>query len=380
MHLLLSSTRLGFVSALFIFMACPSGSSAGQAPVSSQATWEKLVQAAEKEGEVRVYATNSVGNLPIIWQTFQKRFPKIKLTPVTPGRGNEVILLLSSERRAGKYLADVLLANPRAVYRDFHGKAKVLAPLPPILVHPEVRASHWWQGKHWYNDEEGAHVFIYESSIFGPNLYYNTKLVDPKEIKSTWDVLQPKWKGKMLAFDIVGSGQTGSTALTLLYHNPDVGPKFLERLYGEMDTTLFRNLQQGTDWLAAGKFSFCLLCRDVQRAAEQGLPVAELDPYQLKEKVGIGAGSGALGMLKDAPHPNAAAVFINWYLSREGQIAYKQANMDEDDRASLREDLPAELVAPAARRRKGVEYIFINRPEWVDFQPISDLIRKATGK
>lgn len=346
----------------------------------SSAAWDKLVRAAEKEGEVRVYATNSVGNLPIIWQTFQKRFPKIKLTPVTPGRGNEVILLLSSERRAGRFMADVLLANPRAVYRDFHGKTKVLAPLPPILVHPEVSPRHWWQGKHWYNDEENAHVFIYESSIFGPSIYYNTKLVDPKEIKSTWDILNAKWKGKIVAFDIVGSGQTGSTALTLLYYNPDVGPKFLEKLYGEMDTTLFRNIQQGTDWLAAGKFAFCLLCRDVQRAAEQGLPVAELNPYQLKEKLGIGAGSGALGMLKDAPNPNAAAVFINWYLTREGQIAYKQANLDEDDRASLREDLPAEILHDASRRRKGVEYIFINRPEWVDFQPISGAIKRATGK
>jgi len=369
---------LRFLLVVWFFSATPSW--AAQAGEPSLAAWDKLVAAAEKEGEVRVYATNSVGNLPIILQTFQKRFPKIKLVPVTPGRGNEVILLLSSERRAGKFLADVLLANPRAVYRDFHGKAKVLGPIPPILVHPEVRASNWWQGKHWYNDEENSYVFIYESSIFGPSIYYNTKLVDPKEIKSTWDIVNPKWKGKIEAFDIVGSGQTGSTALTLLFYNPDVGPKFLEKLYGDMGTTLFRNIQQGTDWLAAGKFAFCLLCRDVQRAAEQGLPVAELDPYQLKEKLGIGAGSGALGLLKDAPHPNAAAVFINWYLTREGQIAYKQANMDEDDRASLREDLPAEIVPPAARRRKGVEYIFINRPEWVDFSPISELIRRATRK
>lgn len=369
-----------FVTTLIVGLLLAVSGWAAQSAEPSLAAWNKLVQAAEKEGEVRVYATNSVGDLPIIWQTFQKRFPKIKLIPVTPGRGNEVVLLLTAERRAGKFLADVLLANPRAVYRDFHGRAKVLAPIPPILVHPEVRAANWWQGKHWYNDEENAHVFIYESSIFGPSIYYNTKLVDPKEIKSAWDLVNAKWKGKILAFDIVGSGQTGSTALSLLYHNPDVGPKFLEKLYGDMGTTLFRNLQQGTDWLAAGRFTFCLLCRDVQRAAEQGLPVAELDPYQLKERVGIGAGSGALGLLKDAPHPNAAALFINWYLSREGQIAYKQANMDEYDRTSLREDLPAEYVPPAARRRKDVEYIFINRPEWVDFTPITDLIKRATSK
>lgn len=355
--------------------------STGRIAYGDDAAWEKLVKAAEEEGELRVYATNSVGRLNVIWDQFRKRFPKIKLTPVAPGRGSRVILLLSSERRAGKYLADVLLANPRAVYRDFHGRAKILAPIPPVLVLPEVRdKSKWWQGQHWYNDEEQQFVFIYESSIYGPNIYYNTKLVDPKQFKSTWDILDPKWKGKIEAFDIIGSGQTGSTALTLLYHHPQVGPKFLKKLYGDMDATLFRSLQQSTDWLATGRFQICFLCRDVQRAAEQGLPVAELDPYQLKEKVGVGAGSGALGLLKDAPHPNAAAVFINWYLSREGQMAYKLANADDDGRSSLREDLPLTMLPEAARRRKDVEYIFINRPDWVDFKPISDTIKNAMKK
>ena len=73
----------------------------------------------------------------------------------------------------------------RAVYRDFHGRAKILAPIPPVLVLPEVSdKSKWWQGQHWYNDEEQQFVFIYESSIYGPNIYYNTKLVDPKQFKS----------------------------------------------------------------------------------------------------------------------------------------------------------------------------------------------------
>lgn len=353
-------------------------SGVAQNAMAAEAAWNSLVQAAEAEGEVRVYATNSVGRLEVIWEQFRERYPKIKLTPVTPGRGNQVILVLGSERRAGKYLADVLLANPGALYREIHGRAKILAPIPPILHLPEVRdLSKWWQGKHWYNDDEQQYVFIYESSIYGSNIYYNTKLVDPKQFRSVWDILEPRWKGKIEAFDIIGSGQSGSTAFTLFYYHPEVGPKFLQKLYGEMGVTLFRNLQQSTDWLAAGRFQLCFVCRDVPRAAEQGLPVAELDPYQLKEKVGLGAGSGALGLLKDAPHPNAAALFINWYLSREGQMAYKLANVNDQGRASLREDLPEGMIPPGARRRKGVEYIFINRPEWVDFKPITDTIKQA---
>ena len=39
---------------------------------AAQARWEDLVKAAEKEGEVTVYATNSVGDLQVIWDAFQK--------------------------------------------------------------------------------------------------------------------------------------------------------------------------------------------------------------------------------------------------------------------------------------------------------------------
>ena len=106
----------------------------------------------------------------------------------------------------------------------------------------------------------------------------------------------------------------------------------------------------------------------------QGLPVAELNPYQIEEKPGIGSGSGALVLMNRYPHPNAARVFINWSLSLEGQIAFRQANTDELRVSSLREDLPPEVVPPGAARRKDKDYVWINRPEWMEFAPIQKLL------
>jgi ABC-type Fe3+ transport system substrate-binding protein len=76
------------------------------------------------------------------------------------------------------------------------------------------------------------------------------------------------------------------------------------------------------------------------------------------------------------PHPNAAKVFINWYLSLEGQTAFRQANTDELRVGSMREDLPSEIVPPLATRRKDKEYVRINRPEWMDFKPIHNLLEE----
>ena len=133
--------------------------------------------------------------------------------------------------------------------------------MPPALVLPEVTdLSKWWKGKHRYVDPEGQYVFVYQSTLYGPPFYTNTKLVNLESIRSVWDLLDPKWKGKTIA--LWPRANYVSTALLFMYHHPQVGPKFLERLYGgEMDLTYFSDFRQGTDWLASGKYQICVLCR-----------------------------------------------------------------------------------------------------------------------
>jgi iron(III) transport system substrate-binding protein len=334
--------------------------------------WETIVKRAEEEGQVAVYATDSIGNAQLIWAAFQKRYPKIKFVGTSMGRGSDLIPKLFAERRAGKFLADVFLGAPSALYLNLY-KAKIVEPLPPILVHPGVTdLSKWWMGKHHYIDPEGQYIFMYESALYGPPISFNTNLIDEKEIKSAWDLVQSKWKGKWEALQI-GPTQ-GSTALTYVYYHPQLGPKFIERVLRDMEPTMFRDFRQGTDWLAQGKFALCFLCRRIDRAAMQRLPVAELDPYQIEEQPGLGSGSGAIVLINQHPHPYGARVFVNWFLSLEGQIAFRQANTDELRVGSLRDDLPPEVLPPLARRRKDKEYIWINRPEWMDFKPISNLL------
>ena len=356
---------------MLILLAARMGAAADVRSPASQ-EWDTIVKKAEEEGQVTVYATDSIGNAQMIWAAFQKRYPKIKLIGTTMGRGSDLFPKLYGERRAGKFLADVFLGAPSAVYLNLY-RAKIIEPIPPMLVHPGViDVSKWWMGRHHYIDAEGQYIFMYESAVYGPPLYFNTNLVNEKEIKSAWELVQPRWKGKYQALQI-GPTQ-GSTALTYVYHHPQLGPKFVERIYRDMEPTLFRDIRQGTDWLSQGKFALCFLCRRIDRAAMQGLPVAELNPYQIEERPGIGSGSGALVLMNQHPHPNGAKVFINWYLSLEGQIAFRQANTDELRVTSLREDLPPEIVPPTAVRRKDKDYLLINRSEWMDFTPIQKLL------
>jgi hypothetical protein len=109
--------------------------------------WEAIVKRAEEEGQVTVYATDSIGHANVIWTAFQKRYPKIKLIGTTMGRGSDLFPKLFAERRADKFLTDVFLGAPTAIYHNLY-RAKIVEPVAPILVHPDVTdLSKWWMGK-----------------------------------------------------------------------------------------------------------------------------------------------------------------------------------------------------------------------------------------
>ena len=158
-----------------------------------QLEWDKTVKAAEDEGAVVIYMTQAFE--PVFRETFQKKYPKIKVTVVT-GRGPELSQRIMSERRGGKYIADLYVSGNITPLTVFH-RAKILEPVKPLLLLPEVLdTSGWYEGKHYYDDPENRYIFVFEGTPRSGEITYNTKLVNPSEIKSYWDLLNPKMEGK----------------------------------------------------------------------------------------------------------------------------------------------------------------------------------------
>lgn len=211
-----------------------------------QEEWDKAVAAAKLEGQVNIYINSSIA--PVLDAgVFQKAYPEIKVHVGAIGRGSEIGPRILAERRAGKYLADIFISGIPTSYPLVY-RAKAFDPIKPALILPEVvDESGWRQGKHRYADPEAEHVFIFQGVPQTGSAYYNTDVVNPKEFKSLWDFVNPKWKGKIEARDI-SDGGTGSGAMRF-YHHPDLGPAFIKRLFGEMGVTLFRDRRLGTDWL-----------------------------------------------------------------------------------------------------------------------------------
>jgi ABC-type Fe3+ transport system substrate-binding protein len=364
------------VAVIFILL-CSAQAIAAQAKLEWQQEWEKTLEAAKKEGQVTIYISGYEAVLP----HFEKEFPEIKLTAVT-ARGNQLGQRLLSERRAEKYLADVVSSGANPSYQQFY-LAKALDPITPALILPEVTdQTKWYLKKHQYSDPEGRYVFNYVGSATYGAVNYNTKLVDLKDFKSYWDLLNPKWKGKIEARDIREAGP-GAGNTRFFYYHSDLGPAFIRKLFGEMDVTLFRDFRQGPDWLATGKYAICFFC-DVDVLKQQGLPVDTFGPRVFKEGGGLVQQFGTLAVLNRAPHPNAAKVFINWLLSRNGQIALQKRTAHAESPAdSLRTDISKNEVPFEQRRLPDIKYLDTGKPEWMDMKPVLDVVNealKAAGK
>jgi len=337
--------------------------------------WEATIEAGRKDGEVVIYGPHNPA-YQHIWAIFQKLYPEVKFNFV-PGKGSDHVQRIVAERRAGKYLADLIMGGS-STYAAF--TPGTLEPLKPLLILPDVAdASNWFDGRFHFADPQNNGGLIISGEIGTRRGSYNTKLLDPKEVQSWWDLLKPKFKGKLVTFDPRVAGGGGETFM-FFYYTPTLGQSFITRILSETDILITRDLQQGTDWLGQGKVLFQIGSgQPVMKANKQGLPV-DLMPHAMKEGDIMGGGSCCLAVMSKAPHPNAAKLFLNWVLSREGQSAWQKYTEVNSLRVDIpKSDLPADDVP-----QKGVNYFMLNSAKYNGMegrkalhQIVEDALKKA---
>ena len=364
-----------FILATLLLGAVVSSGSVGAADAPAwQATWEKTLTAAKKEGRLNFYV-GRYGSEPLL-NEFRKEFPEIKLVTVN-GTGNSLGTRIISEMRAGHVLADLFSGGANTNYEILY-EGKALDSFKAALILPEVLdETKWFEGRHRYTDAEQRHIFVYVANPTSSGFYYNTNLVNPKEFKSYWDLVKARWKGKYVSQDPLETGLGAS--MQFYYYHPDLGPDYIRRLFGDMQPVFGRDRRQITDWLAQGKFALCVGCRDTNRAKKQGLPVDELDNVDWKEGIQLTSGGGSMSLIKNGPHPNAARVFINWFLSRRGQTALQKYPdlYNEDAPNSRRIDIPKDTLVPVMRVYSGKRYFDVTDPKYADMTPMFSVVKEV---
>jgi iron(III) transport system substrate-binding protein len=335
--------------------------------------WEKTIVAAENEGQVTVYGPPGVGYQNAIG-AFKEAFPKLKLLYV-PGSGTNNAQRLVTERRAGKFLADVFIGGSGTLIEVlFDGN--LLDPIPALLVLPEVKdTSGWYNKTHTYADAKGRYVFMMQGNVNTNLAAYNTKLTKPEGVKSFLDLLNPKWKGKMVVYDPKARGHIQN--VRSIYYNPKLGGEFFRRLFSEMDVTTSRDQRLMIDWVAQGKFLLSVFSTsaDVLDARKKGLPVDLIDAPD--DESYMSGGFGHVAVVNKAPHPQATKVFLNWLLSKEGQLKWQE----KSDNNSLRIDIPKNMLSdPASVPKQQGHYMNTSLPQYQDIDGALKIIDEALAK
>jgi len=285
---------------------------------SKSPEWDKVVEAAKKEGKVVVSIPTSAELRKEFESGFQKAFPGIELE-LSVARGSANINKIVAEQNAGVRTIDLHVGGTTSIITGLLAN-NLLDPVMPSMLLPEVRdPKHWWGGHIW---ADNAKAYIYSFTAYmTETIWYNSTLVRPEEINSWDNLLDAKWKGRIVILDprSPGSGESNWAFLLRIKGEP-----FLAQLAAQ-EMTVGRNLRQLGEAVARGKsaISIGVSYYTYLPFIKAGLPVKSIS--NIKEGYYAGTGSGNLAILKDRPHPNAATLFVNWLLSRDGQVALTKA-------------------------------------------------------
>jgi iron(III) transport system substrate-binding protein len=323
--------------------------------------WQETLAAAKKEGVVSVWGPPGTWARKTLAEAFNKTYPDIKVDYQAVS-GSSGWPKFARERIAGLYTVDVHVGGTGTAADVLYGE-KVLEPIEPALILPEVKdKKHWWDGRHHYSDPENKYIFVFiiDSS---PAIAYNTQMDHPKQLKSYADLLDLKWEGKIVMHD---PRVRGPGSARWLFYVQSMGQEFVKKLAKQL--VLTRDFRQGPEWVATGKYPIATGISDVETRefAKKGAPIAQI-PY-LKEGANLTAGWGTANLLTRAPHPNAAKVYINWLLSKEGQLAWQTETTDN----SARIDIPKDMVASEKHVVKGVRYFPNYTAESLRLRIVSD--------
>lgn len=242
-----------------------------------------------------------------------------------------------------------MISGPGSIL-SFLKPTGALDPLRPVLVLPEVVDEKlWYGGKFEWADTEERYLLLF-ASFPSHMVVVNANMVKPEEIRSYYDLLNPKWKGKIIMNDpTIGGG--GSAAFNALVYNKVVDLDYFRQLIAN-NPIMLRDQDLQLTWVAQGKYSiaFWVSTSRLSYFIEAGAPLKNLD--DIKEGTYLGSGGSSLTIINKAPHPNAAKAFINWFLSKEGQVQFQKQVMKQ----SARNDIPPEGIPLSLQRKPGAKY------------------------
>jgi iron(III) transport system substrate-binding protein len=297
---------------------------AGSFSPALAATTDAVINAAKREGEVVYYASMNLSEANALIGEFEKRHPYVKVKLQRSG-SEKLLTRVLTEARAKKFFADVIQTVEFSMHIFSRGG---------LLTRYIPQANSYYPKDY---KEEGVWTTVYYNAYVTA---YNTRLVPPRLLPKTYDdLLDARWKGKMM---MEGSKAEWFAGL-LQIMGQERGLKYMRDLARQQPSP-----REGHELLAQlvaageGVMDINIPAASAERMKERGAPI---DWIALGPAPAVMVG---IGLSAQAAHPNAAKLYLDFVLSREGQKLAQTPG-----RFVARADLAAE-VASATREIKMV--------------------------
>ncbi|MSQ27379.1 MAG: ABC transporter substrate-binding protein [Dehalococcoidia bacterium] len=375
--------RRGFLTATGVAlaaMACapsaapaPAAPAAAPAPAAAKAAWEgeweKLVEAAKKEGKLAVFTLSGAGYRSALGE-FEKMFG-ITVEHQAENSSSVWVPKMQKEREAGLYSFDILVVPPNSALIRLKPSG-AFDPIRPLIFRPDVLDDKVWpDGFDNQFMDAGKSLAFGHSMEINHNVAIDTNQVQPDEIKSIQDLLNPKWKGKM----VIADARSGATWLSMQVvrsrvPNPD---DYIKRLLVDQQPMFIRDDRQRAETVVRSRNPIVLgiVYATMKEFNDAGVAnhVKFLDLPDMDYAVSYTA-----LLYNKAPHPNAAKLFINWFLTKEGQTIWSKAIPLNSARADV------EIVNNLASGARGTKYHFISREsEYAKQEDTQKFLNKMLG-
>ncbi|MBI2934750.1 MAG: extracellular solute-binding protein [Chloroflexi bacterium] len=312
---------------------------------SWQKEWDLLQQQARKEGNLTIYSAMG----PLVRDTLMKAV-KDKFgvnVDILIGRSSELEVRMKRERAAGLFLVDIWMVGKTGVDNLVH--EGLIDSLNPAIFLPEaLDKKAWWEGDLPWMDESRRYQLALMASPQTP-IFVNTNLVPAGEIRSYQDLLNPKFKGKIVIQDpsATGAGNAWFTSAARVFMDLD----YMRNL-AKQEPVIIKESGLVAEWVARGKslVGLGIAGDDMTRFKKIGAPVELIIPA---EGTYMSTGSSTIAAVNKPPHPYAARLFTNWILTREGGTVLSQAHGYQSSRV----DAPTDFLGPESVRKPGVNYV-----------------------
>ena len=291
--------RAAVLSTLALALGALAPAASAQAPAPISVTPE-LIEAAKKEGKAIWYTSVELETAEKVGKAFEAKYPGITLQVERSGAERNY-QRIGQEYASGIHNVDVVNSSDAAHFIIWKRQG-LLAPFVPEDVAKYFPPEH--------KDPDG--MYATWRMTLSP-MGYNTKLVKAEDApKSFADLLEPKWAGKIVK---AHPGYSGTILTSTFETARELGWGFFEKLSKQR----VMQVQSATDpprKLAAGERAVMADGSEyvILTMKKAGSPVEPIYPSE-----GTPTIVGPSGIMKDAPHPNAARLFQCYLFSQEGQ-------------------------------------------------------------